>query len=52
MELPVQFAYTENGVEKTSVDENKRMNYIDQLNKNLNNWYVDARQREEVKNDD
>jgi len=49
MELPVRFAYTENGVEKTSVDENKRMNYIDQLNKNLNNWYIDARQREEAK---
>lgn len=52
MELPVRFIYTENGVEKTSVDENKRMNYIDQLNKNLNNWYIDARQREEVKKDD
>lgn len=26
----------------------KRMNYIDQLNKNLNNWYIDARQREEA----
>lgn len=48
MELPVQFVYIENGVEKTSVDENKRMNYIDQLNKNLNNWYIDARQREEA----
>lgn len=35
MELPVQFVYVENGVEKTSVDENKRMNYIDQLNKDL-----------------
>lgn len=49
MKLPVRFVYAENGVEKTSVDENKRMNYIDQLNKNLNNWYIDARQREEAK---
>lgn len=49
MELPVRVIYTENGVEKTSVDENKRMNYIDQLNKSLNNWYIDARQREEAK---
>lgn len=37
MELPVRFAYTENGVEKTSVDENKRMNYIDQVNRKLHN---------------
>lgn len=49
MELPVRFVYTENGIEKTSVDENKRMNYIDQLNKNLNKWYIDACQREEAK---
>lgn len=35
MELPVRFVYTENGVEKTSVDENKRMNYIDDLNRRL-----------------
>lgn len=33
MELPVRFVYTENGVEKTLVDENKRMNYIDDLNR-------------------
>lgn len=37
MELPVRFVYTENGVEKTSVDENKRMNYIDQVNRKLHN---------------
>lgn len=37
MELPVRFVYTENGVEKTSVDENKRMNYIDQMNRKLHN---------------
>lgn len=37
MELPVQFFYTENGIEKTSVDENKRMNYIDQMNRELHN---------------
>lgn len=35
MELPVRFVYTENGVEKTSVDENKRMNYIDDVNRKL-----------------
>lgn len=35
MELPVRFVYTENGVEKTSVDENKRMNYIDQINQEI-----------------
>lgn len=32
MELPVQFVYTENGIKKTLVDENKSMNYIDQIN--------------------
>lgn len=37
MELPVRFVYTENGVEKTSVDENKRMNYIDDVNRKLHN---------------
>lgn len=35
MELPVQFVYTENGIKKTSVDENKRMNYIGQINREL-----------------
>ena len=35
MELPVQFVYTENGIKKTSVDENKRMNYIDHINREL-----------------
>lgn len=35
MELPVKFMYTENGVEKTSVDENKRMNYIDRVNREM-----------------
>ena len=38
--LPVEFAYTENGVRKTSVDENKRMNEIDAINRNLRNWYA------------
>lgn len=37
MELPVRFVYTENGVEKSSIDENKRMSYIDQLNCELLN---------------
>ena len=37
MELLVRFVYTENGVEKTSVDENKRMNYIDDVNRKLHN---------------
>ena len=49
MELPVRFVYTENGKEKSSIDENKRMNKIDQLNKDLHKWYIDARQRKEVK---
>ena len=49
MELPVRFVYTENGKEKSSIDENKRMNKIDQLNKVLHKWYIDARQRKEVK---
>lgn len=49
MELPVRFVYTENGKEKSSIDENKRMNEIDQLNKDLYKWYIDGRQREEVK---
>lgn len=45
MELPVQFVYVENGVEKTSVDENKRMNYIDELNRSLLNYGRDGIQR-------
>lgn len=49
MELQVRFVYTENGKEKSSIDENKRMNEIDQLNKNLHKWYIDGRQRVEVK---
>lgn len=49
MALPVNFVYVENGIEKTSLDENERMNEIDQLNKDLHKWYIDARQREEVK---
>ena len=49
MELQVRFVYTENGKEKSSIDENKRMNEIDQLKKNLHKCYIDGRQREEVK---
>ena len=45
MELPVRFMYTENGVEKTSVDENKRMNYIDDLNRGLLDRRGDGSQR-------
>lgn len=45
MELPVQFVYVENGVEKTSVDENERMNYIDELNRSLLNYGRDGIQR-------
>lgn len=41
MELPVRFVYAENGKEKSSIDENKRMNEIDQLNKDLHKWYID-----------
>lgn len=37
---PVEFVYTENGVRKTSVDENKRMNEIDAINRRLRNWYA------------
>lgn len=36
MELPIKFVYTENGVEKSSIDENRRMNYIDKFTKM--NW--------------
>ena len=45
MELPVRFVYTEKGVEKTSVDENKRMNYIDNVNRRLLDRSGDGRQR-------
>lgn len=45
MELLVRFVYTENGVEKTSVDENKRMNYIDNVNRRLLDRSGDGRQR-------
>mgnify|MGYP006935423328 CR=1 FL=1 len=45
MELPVRFVYTENGVEKTSVDGNKRMNYIDNVNRRLLDRSGDGRQR-------
>lgn len=38
--LPVEFVYTENGVRKTSVDGNKRMNEIDAINRNLCNRYA------------
>lgn len=31
----IEFVYIENGKEKTSVDENKRQNYIDELNRRL-----------------
>ena len=51
MELPVRFVYTENGVEKTSVDENKRMNYIDDLNRRWLDRKGDGRQRT-TKNED
>ena len=37
MEYPGRCVYTENGVEKTSIDENKRMRYIDELNRELCN---------------
>ena len=35
MRLPIQFIYTKNGVKKDSIAENERMNYIDQLNRDL-----------------
>ena len=37
MEYPGRCVYIENGVEKSSVDENKRMRYIDELNRELHN---------------
>ena len=49
MELPVRFVYAENGKEKSSIDENKRMNEIDQLNKDLHKWYIDARSKRRSK---
>lgn len=45
MELPVRFVYTENGIEKTPVDENERMNYIDDLNRMLRDSNGNDRQR-------
>lgn len=45
MELPVRFVYTENGVKKSSIDENRRMNHIDDLNRNLLDKRGDGRQR-------
>ena len=45
MELPVRFVYTENEVEKTSVDESKKMNYIDDLNRRWLDRRGDGRQR-------
>lgn len=45
MELPVRFVYTENGKEKSSIDENERMNYIDELNRSLLNYGRDGIQR-------
>lgn len=38
MELPIKFVYAENGIEKTSVDENKRMNEIDEMNRRWRNY--------------
>lgn len=49
MELPVRFVYAENGKEKSSIDENKRMNEIDQLNKDLHNGILMQEAKEEVK---
>ena len=43
MELPVRFVYAENGKEKSS------MNEIDQLNKDLHKWYIDARSKRRSK---
>lgn len=35
MRLPIQFIYTENSIEKDSIAENERMNYVDKLNRDL-----------------
>ena len=45
MELPVQFVYTENG-KKSSIDENKKINYIDRFNRNLLDYEQDGMQRD------
>lgn len=45
MEFPIRFVYIENGIEKTSVDENERMNYIDDLNRGLLDRSGDGGQR-------
>ena len=37
MEYPGRCVYMESGVAKSFVDENKRMGYIDELNRDLHN---------------
>ena len=41
LDLPIRVIYTENGVEKTSLDENRRRNEILEHNQNLNKWFWD-----------
>ena len=43
MREEIEFVYTENGVRKTSVDENARQNYIDELNRRLI-WGVERKE--------
>lgn len=45
MEYPGRCVYMENGVKKSFVDENKRMNYIDDVNRRLLDRSGDGRQR-------
>ena len=44
LDLPNRVIYTENGVEKTSWDENRRRNEILEHNQNLNKWFWDRQQ--------
>mgnify|MGYP004668368607 CR=1 FL=1 len=51
LNLPVRVIYTENGVEKTSFDENRRQNEILEHNQRLNKWFWDRqRQRNKTEN--
>lgn len=42
---PIQFVYTENGKEKSSLDEHKRRTQIMEHNKRLNELYPVSRKR-------
>lgn len=44
--LPIQFVYTENGKEKSSLDEHKRRTQIMKHNKRLNELYPVSRKEQ------